>query len=278
MKKLLLIFLILLIPFTTYAWDYKDSIKGAIMSKKSAITDCCPAADADYLCEDWSGVTDCGNDVGNSQVCQNTYVISGEGDGNLVTFASNVVSIIDANALASGPFFYNKFGNNVTEAYFQFYFKVPIGLSSSSIGIDIAESNNSATMSADTAWKINFFRVAATGCGGNPSYSIRLSHHNGTSLLLDTNDITNLCTDTTYGIRIYYKMSNSNGISWAIDYDMDGTFTNQSVADPQTTTRYASYFRAMSYCSQVAQTPIIKFGRIKIGTSAYPIAETGQLP
>lgn len=99
---------------------------------------------------------------------------------------------------------------------------------------------------------------------------LQLMHYDGTSWR--TTDSASISADTWYGVRIFYSYNTgSGGISWAVDYDMDGAFTPITISNDGTTTRQGRYL-GFGVIGGGTTTFTNQFDNIKADNDAYPSA------
>lgn len=231
--------------------------------------------DADIFCEGFEGFTDCGNDAAGATNCNYTYT-SSEPTGTSVVFSSPsgpggqdgsyVLSVDDSSSSLSGNNTKYTFVSNIGTFYKQFYFKANRPAATSS-GATIVQLYNDAGFSTGLI-DVSFEYVSV----GN--YKIQFVHRNSSvSSITTTSNLTNLTLDTWYGIRIFYSASQpSGGVSFAIDYDLDGTFTPQTIADTSTSSRSlrCMMFQNGTTTASVGANFKTYFDMIKINTSSFP--------
>jgi hypothetical protein len=273
MKKTILAFLLIFL-FTTSC--YGAGALAGIVSGGGAAAGVWSCTDANILCENFDGATDCGNDAANAQNCANTWVVD-ETKGNALfatadtvcagkgTYVLHMEEITDnSNAGVSATF---DAGATKSISYFQGYFKMvnDIYADTAAISPFTAYQSTAGTLS----YQVRFERVSAG------VYKIGLQYNNRTGWVIVYSATTNLALNTWYGVRVYFESNKASGtgISWAIDYNLSGTFIDQSIASPLTQDYPPRYWMTSSnYSDSLWLTQHVSVDMIKINSSAYPAA------
>lgn len=233
--------------------------------------------DADVFCENFIGTTDCGDDAANAQNCSYSYT-NIENTGLVVDFAqtpssspggqagSTVLELADSSSSLNGAVAKLALPSPQTTNYTQFYFRLTQGPNLDNRSVIIFRVGESTTF-GNTVYTVYFADTTSD------NYKILLQHIDNTNTArTSTSSLTNLQIGTWYGVRVYInKNQSSNGISWAIDYDLDGTFTDQTVST-STGTANRTYAAIGFYNETTTQTdtPKVEFSMIKIDKDGYP--------
>jgi len=269
----LLILLLIPLPLNAEGWFF-GSGGGAPVSFS--------CTDADTICDDYDSDQDCGNDAANAQICRESWTVT-EANGAL-TFAGTASGSIGGQ---SGTYVaeFNKSGDTSTDGqlaiqvveltteYVQFYFNIV-----------------SATIDANGRWGTLLYghnagyteayatiRWEITDRTASPmEYKLVLGHFNQAGAAqTDDSSVTTMQVGTWYGARVYWlKNQESAGVAWWADYNLDGSFTSQTVADGGSTHNdNIVNFGHSSYISATDGNLIkIQYDMLKVDVTEMPAA------